>query len=113
MAATVNPDQIVESVSIANIKTIAEMPASLANLALSNAVGFQQAMNNSLVSLMQSTNARAVTHVLDTDISDAAAVQKIASGNDLGQQLSALGAAIAQIQQTMKGAQTTPPPTAG
>lgn len=104
-------EEIVKSVSVANIKTVAEMPAGLANLALANAVSFQQMANNGLLSLMQATNARAVTHVLDTDISDAAAVQKISSGNDLGQQLAQLGTVIAQIQQSIKGAQTTVPVT--
>lgn len=107
---TVN-SQIVDGVAIDNAKCVAGQPASLANLALANAVSFQQLANNSMVSLMASVNARCVDHVLDTSIIDAVAVNKVATGNDVAQQLATLGAAIAQVQQTMKGAQTTPPST--
>lgn len=111
MAEAVNPEKIIESVSVANLKAVAEQPAVLSNLALGNAVSFQQMANNNLLALMQAVTGRVVDHVLDTSITDAAAVNKIASGNDLGQQLGQLGAVIAQIQQQMKGAQTTPPVT--
>lgn len=108
MSEKVDP-QVLDAVTAEEVKTIAGMPASLANLALNDAVALARSTNQAYSSLMQTVAARCVDHVLDTSIADASAHQKIASGNDLGQQLAQLGAVIAQIQQSMKGAQTTPP----
>lgn len=101
------PDDIREGIAVDNLKATAGQPANLANLAYMNAV-HQQAMG---VELSHAVMARCIDRVLDTRIDDAVAGQKLASGNDLGQQLAQLGSVIAQIQQSMKGAQTTPPPT--
>ncbi len=88
MADAVIPDKIVEAVAVDNVKTVAGQPASLANLAHANAVAFQQAMN----SVMVATTTKAVELILGTSPQEG-------------------GAAIAALQQLMKGAQTTPPPT--
>lgn len=120
METSALPDDIRESVAVANLKTISEQGAILTNMALTNLVAHQQRLNQIAEEQMQGSAAfgrailsRAINHVLDTEIADAAAVQKIASGNDLGQQLAQLGAVISQIMQTVKTAQTTPPVTAG
>jgi len=45
------PPEVLESVVVDNVKTVAGQPASLANLALQNAVAHNQAMNAILVAL--------------------------------------------------------------
>jgi len=110
---------ISESVVAADIKTIAGQPDSLANLALQNAVAFSQAANQAMLDSMnghrtfdRAVNGALVKNLLEIDPMEALSWVKGSTGNDIAQVLSTLGAAVAQIQQLMKGAQSTPPETA-
>ena len=82
------PDDIRESVAVANLKAVGEQPAVLANLALANAVSHQHAMNQ--------IQAAAVGKIVESII----ATSPSEGGID-----------VAALQQLMKGAQTTPPET--
>lgn len=108
----------VESVCLDAARAVAGQPAVLANMALANAVAFQHAAQAQILTQMsanaqlsQTISARGVNEVLSTPMQEATANVKEGTGNDLAAQLAALGAAIAGIQQNIKGAQTTPPPT--
>lgn len=103
------PDDIRESVASVNLKVLGEQTAALSNLAFANAVSHQNRMNV----LAEAVVGRIAKDMAEVDPSESVAIQKLLSGNDLAQNLSALGSAIAQIQQLVKGAQTTPPVTAG
>jgi hypothetical protein len=104
-----NPD-VVEDVVNTNFKVIAGGPAAGASIAQHlapiDAVNMQRTMNMiSNAALMEALGQRA-----GVDISEAIAQSRIsASGSaDLGAQL---GAVVAMLQQIVKTAQTTPPPT--
>jgi len=99
---------VVDAVTNSNFKNVAEAPAFYAGLAMGDAVAHQRAVN----AVREAALAAALKNFADIDPLEAVSALKVISGNDLAQQLSAMGSAIAQIQQLMKGAQTTPPPTA-
>jgi uncharacterized membrane protein len=82
-------EQVVDSVTASNFKAIGEAQAVYMNLAIGNAVAHQQSMNQ----LSAALTAKAAEMLGTTDISEA-------------------GGLVALLQQAMKGAQTTPPPTA-
>lgn len=80
------PDEIVQSIAIANAKSIGEQPAVLANLALANQIlnnnlqqqmliSNQQAMNQ----IVMATMAKCVTLIIggDSDAQSAAAIQEM------------------------------------
>ena len=81
-------ETVLDAVTIGNVKTIAEAPAVLQNLALQNAVGQQSAMAGVMVAL----SAKAAELLMATDIAEA-------------------GGLVALLQQAMKGAGNTPPVT--
>ena len=83
------PGDIRESVAIANVKTIAEGPAFYSNLAMANAVSAQQ----QLTSLSMTILAKATDIIAEKQVEEG-------------------GVLVAALQQLMRGAQTTPPPTA-
>jgi hypothetical protein len=94
------PNDIRESVAIANAKSVAEQPAMLSNLAYSNlisninlsqqnAVSNQQAMNQ----LSLSVTAKAVNRISDLSPREAVAISEMMTGNDLALQLAELRAA--------------------
>jgi len=83
------PDDIREALAVTNLKTVAEAPAVLQNLAVANAISHQQAMN--------AIAAAATGKIVESII----AVSPAEGGVD-----------VATLQQLMKGAQTTPPLTA-
>ncbi len=102
MAKTSNlPGEITESIAIANVKSVAEQPATLANLALGNliqntnqaqenAVSIQQAQNS-----VQTTVVGKVVHMLTAlDPLEAMSAQQILSGNAVAEELGALKAAV-------------------
>lgn len=89
MADSANPDKVVEAVSVENIKVVAGGPASYQNLAHANAISHQQAMN----AILLTATAKSMELILGTSPAEG-------------------GVDIAGLQQLMKGAQTTPPPTA-
>lgn len=117
MADVVNP-QVVDSVTIDNVKTIAgaasaaqaqlySMAAHAAGLAIQNATGQQHSLNV----INQALITQAVNKLLNIDVEEAVATLKATSGNDLAQQLSALLTALNSGQQGVKSAGNTPPPT--
>ena len=97
----------VETINVANLKTVAEMSAHSMGLAMANAVAHQQAMNHVLTAAVGSI----VKGLTEVDAIQAMSVMKTLSGNDVAQQIAALTAALASGQQGAKIAQTTPPPT--
>jgi len=75
-------------------------------------------MNNSLVSSVNNhqtldrvVSGQLAKSLLEIDPMEALAWVKGSTGNDIASTLSTLGATVAQLQQIMKGAQTTPPET--
>lgn len=87
--ASALPDDIRESLAVANLKTVAEAPAILSNLAVANALAHQQAMYQ----IAQASVGKIVESIIAVSPSEG-------------------GADIAALQQLLKGAQTTPPTTA-
>lgn len=92
-AANVNvtsalPDDIRESLAVANVKTVAEAPAVLQNLATANAISHQQSMN----AIVQAATGKIVESIISTSPSEG-------------------GVDVAALMQLVKTAQTTPPVT--
>lgn len=113
MAEVANP-QITDTISIDNMKTIGE--------AGSFAIGQQMIIMTQLTADSVAAAARrnaladgymgqALKMMAEVDPVEAASLAKTLNA-DLPNVLAQLGTAIAQIQQVLKGAQTTPPPTA-
>lgn len=75
-----------ETVSFANVKTVAEQPAVISNLALMNAVSHQQAMNQ----LALAGAAKAIQMLVEVSPSEA-------------------GGDVAALAQLLKGMYMTPP----
>ena len=111
-------EQIVDTVSIENLKTIAGASAaahaSLAHvaaqaigLAMQNAVTDQASQN----AIKTAATTVAVNKLLNMDAAEALAVVKANTGNDVASQMQALLAALNSGQQGVKSAQTTPPET--
>ena len=105
---------LIDSVANANTKTIAEAAAFFM------AQGFQihsqhmsniMAHQNRLAILAETAMAKSVEMLQNIGVDEAAAMNKIATGNDLAQQLSALLTALNSGQQGVKASQTTPPVT--
>lgn len=104
---------IVGAVTDANYKTIAESAAasmahiytSMAQLASEGAAAASRRIN-----MADAAMGAYLKNMNEMDPSEAISNVK-ALQSDLPSELAKLGSAIAQIQQTMKGAQTTPPPT--
>lgn len=88
MPEAVNPEKIVESVAVANLKTLGDAPAFYSALAMSNAVNAQQTLQNLGLTIL----ARAVDIVAEKQIEEG-------------------GVLTAALQQMAKAAQTTPPVT--
>ena len=96
--ATLDPG-VVESVINSNFKTLAEQVAS-------NTANHQ----HRLQLIAESSVGQIVNRMNAVDPIEALAVGGIAR-SDLSKELAALAASVAGIQQYIKGAQTTPPPT--
>ncbi len=88
------PDQITESIAIGNVKSVAEQPSMLSNLAFSNllanvnlaqqnAVANQQAMNQLAVTV----TGKAVNLVANLDPLEAVSASTILTGNAVAQEL--------------------------
>lgn len=82
-------ETIVETLSIGNLKTIAEAGSFSMGIAFQNAVSHQQAMNQVMVASVGAITKRLV----EVDVNEAAGL-------------------VPLVQQLTKGAQTTPPVTA-
>jgi len=96
-----------DAVSNANLKTVAEGPAFYTGLAMGDAVAHQRSTN----ALREAATAVVVKNFADIEPVEAMSVVKVMQGDEQAQQAAALGAMVAQVQQVIKGAQTTPPVT--
>lgn len=112
------PEAITESVAVDNLKVVAGGPASNAafysGLAMSNAVQHQNlTQQNALAEQAAMGVARiaAVKGLVEADPTQAMAINKMMTGNDVASQMQALLAALNSGQQGTKSAQTTPPET--
>lgn len=101
-------EQVVDAVTAANFKNVAEGPAFYAHLAMGDSVAHQRGIN----AIREAALGRLIKGLVEEDIGEAIAVNKEATGNDVASQLASLAAVVASIQQQMKGAQSTPPETA-
>jgi hypothetical protein len=103
-------ETIVADVANSNFKVIANATASgiaqAGSLAALNATSNQHSMNL----ITQAFLAEAILPRAGVDVSEAVGVKKVAEA-DLARTIDELGAAIAALQQIMKGAQTTRPET--
>lgn len=99
--------EIVESVANTNLKNLGEAPAFHAAISMGNAVAHQQAMQQIQLAAVGSI----VKSLTEVDPTEAVAVLKATSGNEVASQLSALLAALASGQQSSKTAGNTPPVT--
>ena len=105
---------LIDSVANANTKTVAEAAAFF--MAQSMGMFTQHMANlqnhqNRINVLAETALAKSVEMLQTIDMAEAAAETKVASGNDLATQLSALLAALNSGQQGVKASQTTPPVT--
>jgi len=83
------PQEVIDSLTIENVKTVGGFIAAQTNLAFQNAVNAQQ-IN---MGVMSAALGKIVKDLTETDIAEAAGLSTI-------------------LQQAVKSAQTTPPPTA-
>jgi hypothetical protein len=99
---------VLDSVAGSNFKTLADGPAFFMNSLIADSLTNQRNVN----SIREASLSAALHKFASVDIGEAIAENKIATGNDLAQQLAAMGNMVAALQQSMKGAQTTIPTTA-
>lgn len=100
------PDEITTAIALANVKSVAEQPAQLANLFLGNliqntnqaqenAVSFQQTQNN-----IQATVLGKVVNLLTTlGPLEAMSAQQILTGNSVAEEISALKATVSAFKR--------------
>ncbi len=93
------PDDIRESVAIANVKSVAEQAAMLSNLSFSNLLTNNNLSQQNAVSFQQSTNqvavtvtAKAVNRISNTSPMEAMSVRELLKSNDLDSQIADLRA---------------------
>ncbi|MEM9216680.1 MAG: R body protein [Cyanobacteria bacterium P01_F01_bin.150] len=98
------PDDIRESIAIANAKSVAEQPAMLSSLTYSNSISNVNLSQQNAVSNQQALNQLAITVIGETvnrvsNLSpmETVAVLKLDSGNDVAEQISDLKAAVAPL----------------
>lgn len=99
---------LIDSVSNANIKTVAEAPAFYMAQSMGDSVAHQRRVN----ALTETALGAMIKRLVEVDVQESAAEGKLLS-SDLANVVSQLGAAVAAIQQLTKSAQTTPPVTGG
>lgn len=98
---------VLDSVVNSNMKTVGEAAAFYQAQAMGNHIQSQ----NRIQVLAETALAKSVEMLQNIDMSEAAATNKVATGNDIAGQMMALLAAVANGQQVTKTAQTTPPVT--
>jgi hypothetical protein len=96
---SVLPDDIRESIAIGNVKSVAEQPSMLSNLAYANLISNVNLSQQNAVSNQQSFNQLGVTvtgkvvnRVSTLSPMEAVAVVKLDTGNDIAEQMADLGA---------------------
>lgn len=101
-------EQVVDAVTATNFKVMAE-----GNTALFLESQKQYHAHNNRMSVIAENLLQAWGKSLhEPDPVESVSAQKLLSGNDMGQFISAILAALSSGQQGAKIAQTTPPPTA-
>lgn len=98
---------VIDSVASANFKTLADGPAFFMGQLYADSLTNQRNTN----SVREASLGAGLEKYSTYGIGEAVAVSKASTGNDLVQQMAALGNVVAALQQSMKGAQTTLPPT--
>lgn len=98
---------VLDSVVNSNMKTVGEAAAFYQAQAFSNHVQ----SGNRLAMIAEAATGKTIEMIQNIDMSEAASVNKVATGNDVAAQMAALLAAIASGQQQVKTAQSTPPTT--
>jgi len=109
------PEQIVDSVAIANVKAVAEGGAFYSNLAMANAVQHQNLSQQNAVAEQAATGVvrlSALKGIVETDPIQAMAINKMMTGNDTASQMQALLAALNSGGQGVKAVAVTPPESA-
>jgi hypothetical protein len=104
---------LIDSVANSNTKTVAEASAyAMAQIFQQVALNFSEASasSNRRSAMADAAMGQVLKKMGEVDITEAIAIAK-AVPSDLSGQLAQLGAVIAQVQQVVKTAQTTPPPT--
>jgi hypothetical protein len=101
------PDDIRESIAIGNVKSVAEQPSMLSNLAYANLIGNVNLSQQNAVSNQQAMNqlgltvtGKVVNLVANLSPLEAVAVVKMDTGNDVAQQLADLKGTIASFPQS-------------
>lgn len=111
-------EQVTDSITQVDTKVMGEIPAQAMGMLTHGMVQDQlRANQNATVQQQQgwllanAITTMAVNKILNLDPAEAVSLMKAMTGNDLGQQITGLVAAIGAGQQATKGAQTTPPVT--
>lgn len=111
-------EQVVDSVTISNVKTIAESGSFYAQMGFANAVANQQQAQQNALSHQQAMNqisqaatGAIVKSLIEVDPSQSVSESKLLTGNDLASTLAQLLSALNSGQQGVKAAGNTPPVT--
>lgn len=111
-----SPD-VVEAITIANLKTVAEQPSLLSNMALANQV-FNQNMSqqNALadqnaMAVARLSTVKSIAEFNPIDASQARATQHVLTGDSVAGQMAALLATLNSGGQGVKSMAITPPVT--
>lgn len=95
------PGEITESIGIANVKSVAEQPATLANIQLANLVQNTNQAQENAVSFQQTQNSiqatvlgKVVNMLTSLGPLEAMSAQQILTGNAVAEEISALKATV-------------------
>ena len=102
--------ETIDDVTNTNFKVIAGGPAAGSSIAQHLAQIDAVDRQRMLGTIANAAMAEALLQRAGIDVSEAVATSKVVR-SDLGEVSAQLSALVAMIQQMMKGAQTTPPPT--
>ena len=110
------PEDIIQSVAIDNVKTIASGPSVNSQfyqgLAMANAVHNQNLSQQNAIAeqnAMGVARLATVKQLIEVDPTESVAVNKMMTGNDVASQMQSLLAALNSGGQGVKSMQTTPP----
>jgi len=111
------PEEIVQSISISNAKSIAEQPAVLSNLALANQIFNQnltqshQIAESNAMGVARLTAIKSLAEYDPIDVSQARASETLLTGDAVARQMQSLLAALNSGGQGVKSMAITPPVT--
>lgn len=111
-------EQVVDSITTGNVKTIGEAGSFYTQMGFANAVANQQQAQQNALSHQQAMNAISqaatgaiVKSLIEVDPSQSVSENKLLTGNDTAAMLANLLAALNSGQQGVKAAGNTPPVT--